>query len=77
MTEKKDAVFFRKFLVFFIVGAKYDCEQRYQSITGQCEELIQTNNQLQRTIKDTELRIQQLEANKTQVNETKIDFSYL
>ena len=49
-------------------GAKYDCEQRYQSITGQCEELIQSNNQLQRTIKDSELRIQQLETNKGQVN---------
>ena len=47
---------------------KYDCEQRYQSITGQCEELIQSNNQLQRTIKDSELRIQQLETNKSQVN---------
>ncbi|CAF5042777.1 unnamed protein product, partial [Rotaria socialis] len=46
--------------------AKYDCEQRYQSITRQCEELIETNNQLQRTTKDAELRIQQLEGNKTQ-----------
>ena len=50
-----------------VVGAKYDCEQRYQSITRQCEELIETNNQLQRTIKDAELRIQQLEGNKNQV----------
>lgn len=56
---------------FYFSGAKYDSEQRYQSITGQCEELIQTNNQLQRTIKDTELRIQQFEANKTQVDNTK------
>ncbi|CAF1662881.1 unnamed protein product [Rotaria magnacalcarata] len=52
--------------------AKYDCEQRYQSITRQCEELIETNNQLQRTTKDAELRIQQLEGNKTQL-EKKLD----
>lgn len=60
--------------MFHLTGAKYDYEQRYQSITGQCEELIQTNNQLQRSLKDTELRIQQLEANKTQVNTR--DFSH-
>lgn len=48
-------------------GAKYDSDQRCQSITGQCEELIQSNNQLQRTIKDLELRHQQLETTKTQV----------
>ncbi|CAF4587858.1 unnamed protein product, partial [Rotaria sp. Silwood1] len=52
--------------------AKYDYEQRYQSITRQCEELIETNNQLQRTIKDAELKIQQLEGNKTQL-EKKLD----
>ncbi|CAF1253495.1 unnamed protein product [Adineta steineri] len=52
--------------------AKYDSDQRYQSITRQCEELIETNNQLQRTIKDAELRIQQLEGNKTQL-ELKLD----
>ncbi|UJR09139.1 hypothetical protein I4U23_013386 [Adineta vaga] len=52
--------------------AKYDCEQRYQSITRQCEELIETNNQLQRTVNDAELRIQQLEGNKTQL-EKKLD----
>ena len=70
LSESKSKFYFKfNFLkiLFFSKGAKYDCEQRYQSITGQCEELIQTNNQLQRTIKDTELRIQQLEANKTQV----------
>ena len=48
-------------------GAKYDGEQRYQSITKQCEELIESNSQLQRTVKDAELRIQQLEGNKLQV----------
>jgi hypothetical protein len=58
-------------------GTKYDCEQRYQSITGQCEELIQTNNQLQRTLNDTELRIQQLETNKTQVNDLNLFSIYL
>ncbi|CAF1465550.1 unnamed protein product, partial [Adineta ricciae] len=52
--------------------SKYDYEQRYQSITRQCEELIETNNQLQRTIKDAELRIQQLEGTKTQL-EQKLD----
>ena len=52
--------------------AKYDYEQRYQSISRQCEELIETNNQLQRTVKDAELRIQQLEANKLQL-EKKLD----
>lgn len=56
-------------------GGKYDCEQRYQSITGQCEELIQTNNQLQRTVKDAELRIQQLETNKSQVNDRSLEIS--
>ena len=53
--------------LWMLSGAKYDSDQRYQSITGQCEELIQSNNQLQRTIKDLELRNQQLETNKTQV----------
>lgn len=58
----------KRYLKFSILlGSKYDCEQRYQSITRQCEELIETNNQLQRTTKDAELRIQQLEGNKTQV----------
>lgn len=47
--------------------AKYESEQRYQSIKHQCEELIETNNQLQRTVKESEVRIQQLETNKFQV----------
>lgn len=56
-------------MYFVISGEKYDIEQRYQSITGQCEELIQSNNQLQRTIKDSDIRIQQLETTKAQVNQ--------
>ncbi len=63
----RKTIFRKVFDQCYFKGTKYDCEQRYQSITGQCEELIQTNNQLQRTLKDTELRIQQLEINKTQV----------
>ncbi|CAF4004224.1 unnamed protein product, partial [Rotaria sp. Silwood2] len=41
--------------------SKYDLEQKYQLIYTQHEILFQTNNQLHRTIKDAELRIQQLE----------------
>ena len=69
LTESRHRKEKRKESISFIllIGAKYDCEQRYQSITRQCEELIETNNQLQRTNKDAELRIQQLEGNKTQV----------
>jgi hypothetical protein len=50
-------------------GAKYDFEQRYQSMGMQCKELIEANNQLQRTIKDADLRTQQLELNKSQVEQ--------
>ena len=56
-----------------VSGSKYDCEQRYQSITKQCEELIESNSQLQRTVKDAELRIQQLEGNKVQVTAGSVD----
>ena len=37
-------------------------------MSRQCEEMIETNKQMQRTIKDAELRIQQLETNKVQVS---------
>ncbi|CAF3549990.1 unnamed protein product [Adineta steineri] len=46
--------------------AKYDLEQRYQMSNTKCEELFEINNQLNRTIKDSELRIRQVETIKTQ-----------
>ncbi|CAF4304373.1 unnamed protein product, partial [Adineta steineri] len=48
--------------------AKYDLEQRYQMSNTKCEELFEINNQLNRTIKDSELRIRQVETIKTQVH---------
>jgi predicted nucleic acid-binding Zn-ribbon protein len=39
-----------------------DLEERHELINTQCEELVDKNNQLHKTIKDSELRIQQLES---------------
>jgi len=70
LAESKIKLYSNRNILNKNLGAKYDSEQRYQSITGQCGDLIQTNNQLQRTINDSELRIQQLETNKVQVKFT-------
>lgn len=46
---------------------KYDFEQKYQLLNAKYEDLIENNDKSHRIIKDSELQIQQLESNKTQV----------
>lgn len=62
------------FAIHLMVGSKYDLDKRYQMIATQCDELLENNNQLQRTVSDAELHTKQLETIKMQVHKYLLNF---
>lgn len=66
---REQSRFFRSSLSSPLQENNDNCEQNYQSISRQCEELIANNHQLEQTVNNGQQRIQTLENIKAQVKQ--------